>query len=825
MTEVAENAPRTDRRPPASDSLTRFPLRFVLPAGLFALGVLAAAIVAIASSRMADAQAERFVSELLVTIGNQAGADVSTGLRNNDVGRIRGALEQLQVLRGLESALLLDGNDVVGYATDIDLVGMNTQEVHNARVATAVAEARRNGGSVQIIDGGHLYFANYISGAQPFYLASGDDAHVLLLEYDYSALQAANRSAAMNEALIIVATIILLSVSCWLFLRSALLTRIDSLTSASQRIGTGDLSTPVGVTGGDEIGQLGAAFDRMRLELTDTRAKLSHKTEQLVAAKAAVEEERATLADKVLQRTADLTRSNEELAVAKEAAEAASVAKSAFLATVSHEIRTPMNGVLGAMELLERTGLEGHRAALLKTARESARSLLSLLSDLLDMAKIEAGRIEIESAPAALASIVDSVVATHMPTAIARRNTLSSSVAADVPLWIAVDAMRIQQILGNFVSNAIKYTVEGDIEVIVTSVPAGKNLHRLRFEVRDDGAGISPDVIGKLFRPFQQGPGEHARHTGSTGLGLAICKGLAERMGAKVELQSTPGEGTTAILELDVSAAAPPRASSDRSSALDDTAIIAVTRCNLEQQPGRVLVVDDHPVNRSLQARQLEQLGLIAESAYDGSDALEKLRSAPFDLLITDCEMPRMDGYELARTIRAGNDDIANIPIIACTAHALPEVAKNCMDAGMNAVLTKPMQLRELAQELRRALPTMQRTAVSQEIFDEQQLNMLTGTNEDLRQELVDSFLEDYRKSCVELTLAVERLDHDRCREIAHRNKGACAVFGAIELGEAFAEMETTARNRSAGAAPMQAALERIELAGNRLTDSLISLA
>ena len=147
------------------------------------------------------------------------------------------------------------------------------------------------------------------------------------------------------------------------------------------------------------------------------------------------------------------------------------------------------------------------------------------------------------------------------------------------------------------------------------------------------------------------------------------------------------------------------------------------------------------------------------------------------------------------------------------------------MGAGMNAVLTKPMQLRELAQALRRALPTMQRTAVNEDVFDEQQLTMLTGTNENLRQELVDSFLQDYRKSCVELALAVERLDHARCREIAHRNKGACAVFGAVELGNAFSEMESNARDGSADSARLQSTLERIELAANRLTDSLTRLA
>lgn len=259
---------------------------------------------------------------------------------------------------------------------------------------------------------------------------------------------------------------------------------------------------------------------------------------------------------------------------------------------------------------------------------------------------------------------------------------------------------------------------------------------------------------------------------------------------------------------------------------MDDSATIRVPD-ETEGVSAKILVVDDQPIVRSLQTKLLEQMGLQADSAENGVDALQKLAAGGFDLLITDCEMPRMDGYELAQAIRTGSQDYRDMPIIACTAHAIPEVTGKCLDAGMNSVLSKPMRFEELAGELRQALPGLQvlkQTTTECLLFDEQQFRRLSGGNTELRETLAESFLEDYRRSCSELAVTIEALDCEGCCEIAHRNKGACAVFGALELGAAFADMENLTQRKQASIGQLRSALECIERAGSQLTAEFATL-
>ena len=558
---------------------------------------------------------------------------------------------------------------------------------------------------------------------------------------------------------------------------------------------------------------------------------LESAAENLKAANAAVEHERASLVRRVAERTAELTAINHELAQARDAAEAASRAKSNFLATISHEIRTPMNGVLGAMELLQHKGLSGEHATLLGTAQSSAQSLLELLNDLLDMAKIEAGRIEIRPEPVALEAIVNQVVSTHLPNAINKGIALSAKMATGVPAWVEADALRVRQILGNLVSNAIKFTTRGGVDISIESKAVSARGHRVRFTVRDTGAGIPAEALQTLFRPFEQGTAELARQSGGTGLGLAISRGLAEHMGGTIRLESTAGHGTTAILELALDAAEAPQTSNE--GTLEDAAR-SISDFVRNQAPGvttRVLVVDDHPVNRQLLVHQVKLLGLKADAAADGVEALGKLREQKYALLVTDCEMPRMDGFALAQAIRREPGPLSKIPIIACTAHALPEVTERCFDSGMDEVLTKPIALAELARALGKRLPAQDmRTSAetntspanteNAQVFDRTVLAEMTGNDAQLAQEIMRAFEKDTRAALDELSQAIARGDWNLVRRLAHRTKGSSLIIGAKTLAETLGKLEISAA-ADAPATTCERAFQNVRRAYRGLTETL----
>ncbi len=816
----------------------KYPLRYVVPVMLLVVGLAAAVAVALTSLRLSHASTEKLVSEFITTIGNHAAADVEAGLRRNNPARMRDAIDKLQMLRGLELAVLVNGENEVVFTSTTRMTGRVIDSAEEPVLASLLEEARQSRSQARRLGPDSVYYSNHVGGSVPLAVGSRADDLTLLLAYNLAQAEAGQRSAAINQALIIGVTVLALSFACWMFLSNALFGRIASLADASRRIGEGELRTPIRVEGHDEIAVLARALDTMRIDLSDKQSQLHLAAEDLEAANAAVESQRELLAQRVEERTRDLTLANRELARAKEEAEAASRAKSAFLATVSHEIRTPMNGVLGAMELLERSGLDRSRASLLRTAQESASSLLGLLNDLLDMAKIEAGRIEIVEAPASLYTIVERVIATYTPAATARRTRMIGHVDPRAPEWVCTDALRLQQILGNFVSNAVKFTDEGSIELRVSAdgfaEADGQATCRLTFTVEDSGTGIEPEALSRLFRPFEQGSIEIARSSGGTGLGLAISSGLAEQLGGTVDLESSPGEGTVATLELPVRIAGRPQGSDRDEGRSGSTSIMALlnrddNRSGDDKRQVQVLVVDDHPVNRLLQVRQIEQLGAAADTASDGVGALSKLRQKRFDIVVTDCEMPHMDGFELARAIRASDQPLRDVPIIACTAHALPDVDRQCRLAGMNDVLTKPMRLDDLAAVLRKYWPDISSPPATEphdeepasEVLDTAALDLLAGGDFDLRCNMMRAFVEDHWRTLDAAASAVDSADFERCREIGHRNKGACAVFGARALEEAFADFEHWAVQQPAVVEQLKRTLERLRREGRRLESLL----
>jgi signal transduction histidine kinase/ActR/RegA family two-component response regulator len=400
---------------------------------------------------------------------------------------------------------------------------------------------------------------------------------------------------------------------------------------------------------------------------------------------------------------ADAERERDAAEHARREAEAANKAKSTFLATMSHEIRTPMNGVLGMIEVLERQGLSATQQRTVSTIRDSGQALLRIIDDILDFSKIEAGRLELEAIPFSLSTLVTTTLETFRSQAIAKGLSLDAEIDAGSQDALIGDPTRVRQILSNLLSNAIKFTERGGVRVRVSATALGEGNTRATVAVADTGIGLSAEQVASLFEPFVQADSSITREFGGTGLGLSIIRRLAKIMNGDVTVESTPGAGSIFTVTLTLRAA--PADSSLKS--LAETAAKRPVHIAAQSEGPRVLVVDDHPVNREVLVLQLKVLGIVADSAVSGADALQALARNHYAAVLVDIHMPRMDGHELTRQLRASeaNRDGAHTPIIAVTADAMKSEEERCFASGMDGYLAKPVRIERLRATLERWLP------------------------------------------------------------------------------------------------------------------------
>jgi signal transduction histidine kinase/DNA-binding NarL/FixJ family response regulator len=488
----------------------------------------------------------------------------------------------------------------------------------------------------------------------------------------------------------------------------------------------------------------------------------------------------------------------------------ASDEKSSFLAILSHEVRTPLNGILGTVELLRRTVLSSKQKDYVETLSHAGRALMTLLNDVLDLAKAEAGKLELTPAPVNPRRLLESMAQLMLARAREKGIAIECHVGDTVPETVLADEVRLRQILLNLISNAVKFTEKGRIDVALTQEGEHDGRHRLIWEVRDTGAGIPPDAMAHLFDRFVQVDSSMTRRHEGTGLGLAICKDLVEIMGGTIDAESSEGKGSRFSFTLDLEAT--------------DMPVVAEGVGDEHRlptgwhEPSTILIVDDVEMNRDVLGELMSNEGFTVELASNGATALQRLEKDGIDAVVLDVFMPDLDGMTVARALRDRGD---TLPIIGLTAAMDPELRTACRESGMDIVLTKPASLEELSVNIRQLTGKGMDVSLLPILDD----TILDGFRQSLGEAKMISIVGQFRTRSRDQIEAIgkttEPLDWPALTAEAHRLAGMASMLGLIRLSALAEEISVKARQECENTDFAEAVRSLMALR----TDSLESLA
>lgn len=592
---------------------------------------------------------------------------------------------------------------------------------------------------------------------------------------DVQSAAEANRRLAI-VLIAIVGVIALVGLLTMVLLSRVALRPLARLLSSTRRIAAGDYSERVEIRAVSDLEQLAGAFNEMA---------------------SAVETDVAARRD-----------AEREAVVARETAEQASHAKSRFLAAMTHELRTPMIGVTGMLEVLAHTDLTRHQRGMIATAEGSARSLLEIIGDVLDFSKIEADKLDLSPTTFDLRGVVATAADSFVHAASAKGLLLTWDVDERLAAAHVGDPLRTRQIVTNLISNAVKFTEVGGIEVHARLVErhapdaAGAIVEDVVVTVTDTGIGVTPEQEARLFEAFGQADASTTREFGGTGLGLVICRRLALMMGGDVMMDSRPGVGTTMRLHVPLPVGDP----ADR----DPREVSLVgpftgrrakpSRAEAEAEGSVVLLAEDHPVNRTVIVQQLELVGFHVDVGEDGQEAFERFAEGRYGLVLTDLNMPRMDGYELAQAIRRHErrQGLAPTPVIALSANVMQGEPDRTRAVGMDDFMAKPTTIPFLASKLKQWLPHLvwetapsaPQDDVDETAFDVSALDLLTGGDEARARAVLLDFVASTRGDLHALDLATAAEHSGDAYRAAHRIKGAALTVGARTMARLTQQIE-----------------------------------